>query len=71
MRASCLSPVLFFAVLLGLLAPASASAELEIQAGRQDLRFGGKVQQVLKPGAAYAGPKEVRGAKIPKPCASL
>ncbi|MGK2937374.1 MAG: hypothetical protein ACSLFR_06175 [Solirubrobacteraceae bacterium] len=41
---------------------------MQIQAGRQDLRFGGKVQQVLKPGAAYAGPKELRNAKIPQPC---
>jgi hypothetical protein len=37
----------------------------------QDLRFGGKVQQVLKAGETYAGPTELRGAKIPKPCASL
>ncbi|MBJ7330645.1 MAG: hypothetical protein JHC95_12170 [Solirubrobacteraceae bacterium] len=49
----------------------TTSVRLQIQAGRQDLRFGGKVQQVLKPGAAYAGPKELRGAKIPKACASL
>jgi hypothetical protein len=49
----------------------TTSVRLEIQAGRQDLRFGGKVQQVLKPGAAYAGPKDLRKAKIPKPCASV
>lgn len=49
----------------------TTSVRLEIQAGRQDVRFGGTVSQTLKPGAAYAGPKELRGAKIPKPCASL
>jgi hypothetical protein len=44
---------------------------LRLQAGRQDLRFGGSNTVRLAGGAAYAGPKKLRGESIPTPCASL
>jgi hypothetical protein len=49
----------------------TTSVRLEIQAGRQDIRFGGRVSETLRARAAYAGPRALRNAPIPRPCASL
>jgi hypothetical protein len=44
---------------------------LRLQAGRQDLRFGGAGSVTLKSKAAYAGPANLKKAPIPRPCPSL
>lgn len=51
-------------------APAT-SVQLRLQAGRQDLRFGGAGTVTLKAKQTYAGPKKLKKAPIPRPCASI
>ena len=46
------------------------SVQLRIQAGRQDVQFGGAVVRTLKAGQAYAGPAKLKRARIPRACQS-
>jgi hypothetical protein len=47
------------------------SVVLRLQAGRQDLKFGGTRSVTLKGKQAYAGPANLKKAPIPRPCPSL
>ena len=45
--------------------------KLRVLAGRQDLEFGGTGTAALAPRAAFGGPKRLRTARTPRPCAAL
>jgi hypothetical protein len=49
----------------------TTSVVLRLQAGRQDLQFGGAGSVTLKAKQVYAGPANLKKAPIPRPCASL
>ncbi len=50
---------------------AQPACQLRVQAGRQDIRFGGAVVRTLKSRQLYAGPANLKRARIPKACPSL
>ncbi len=47
------------------------SVKLRVQAGRQDIQFGGAVTVTLPGGKDYAGPASLRGKKPPRSCDSI
>lgn len=47
------------------------SVKLRVQAGRQDIQFGGAVTVTLMGGKDYAGPAKLKRAKVPKACESI